>query len=157
MKTLTIVLSLVALTPAQQVRFVAMDVYADSEGKGLAAWQIETDGDGVMPARREREPELHNNGLTVDAGLFKAPTLRNIAVTAPYMHDGSIATLDAVLDAYAAGGRAHPNKSPIVRGFTLTADQKRDLIAFLNSLTDEALLHDPAFSNPWTTAQEEAR
>ena len=84
-----------------------------------------------------------------DIGKFKAPTLRNIAVTAPYMHDGSIATLDEVLDHDAAGGRtiaegAHrgighdnPNKSPIVKGFPLTAEQKADLIAFLNALTDK--------------------
>jgi cytochrome c peroxidase len=96
-----------------------------------------------------------------DVGRFKAPTLRNIAVTGPYMHDGSIATLDGVLDHYAAGGRTiadgpsrgvghdNPNKSPSVRGFTLTPEQRADFIAFLNSLTDEELLHDPRFSNPW--------
>jgi cytochrome c peroxidase len=133
--------------------------------------------------RREREPELHNTGLynlagalsypapnaglfdvtrkPEDVGKFKAPTLRNIAVTAPYMHDGSIATLDDVLDHYPAGGRTiadgpyrgvghdNPNKSPVVRGFPLSAEQKHDLIAFLNSLTDPELLRDPRFSDPW--------
>jgi cytochrome c peroxidase len=96
-----------------------------------------------------------------DVGRFKAPTLRNVAVTGPYMHDGSIASLDGVLDHYAAGGRTiadgpyrgvghdNPNKSSSVRGFTLTLEQRADFIAFLNSLTDEALLHDPRFSNPW--------
>ena len=96
-----------------------------------------------------------------DIGKFKAPTLRNIAVTAPYMHDGSTATLSEVLDHYAAGGRTiadgplkgvghdNPNKSRVVHGFPLTADQKADLIAFLNTLTDEALLHDPRWANPW--------
>jgi len=97
-----------------------------------------------------------------DIGKFKAPTLRNIAVTAPYMHDGSIATLDGVLDHYAAGGRTiadgpyrgvghdNPNKSALVSGFTLTGDQRSDLIAFLKTLTDDGLLNDPALSNPWT-------
>src|SRR5215471_19488817 len=95
-----------------------------------------------------------------DVGKFKAPTLRNIALTGPYMHDGSIATLDGILDHYAAGGRtvptgplqgvghANPNKSPIVSGFTLTAEQKHDVVAFLETLTDTDLLRDPRFANP---------
>jgi cytochrome c peroxidase len=98
-----------------------------------------------------------------DVGKFKAPTLRNIAVTAPYMHDGSAATLEDVLAHYAAGGRTiadgpnrgighdNPNRSPTVRGFPLTADQRDDLIAFLRSLTDQSVLRDPRFSNPWPT------
>src|SRR5262245_7394130 len=97
-----------------------------------------------------------------DVGRFKAPTLRNIAVTAPYMHDGSATTLEDVIAHYAAGGRTiadgphrgvghdNPNKSPVVAGFTLSAADREDLIAFLQSLTDEALLHDPRFANPWT-------
>ena len=80
------------------------------------------------------------------------------------MHDGSIQTLDEVLDHYAAGGRTiadgpyrgvgrdNPNKSPIVRGFTLTTEQRGDLLAFLNALTDTELLHDPRWANPWTAA-----
>src|SRR6202040_1696497 len=72
-----------------------------------------------------------------DVGKFKAPTLRNIAVTAPYMHDGSIATLEDVLAHYAAGGRTiasgpdqgighdNPNKSPTVRGFALIRAQRK--------------------------------
>lgn len=85
-----------------------------------------------------------------DIGKFRAPTLRNIAITAPYMHDGSLATLDEVIDHYAAGGRLdHPNKSPILRRFTLTEGDRRDLVEFLKSLTDEELLHDPRWSNPW--------
>ncbi len=86
-----------------------------------------------------------------DAGKFKAPTLRNIAVTAPYMHDGSIATLEEVLDHYAAGGRARGNsgRDPLVRGFQMTAQNRADLVAFLKSLTDEGLLHDPRFGDPW--------
>jgi cytochrome c peroxidase len=99
-----------------------------------------------------------------DVGKFKAPTLRNIAVTAPYMHDGSIGTLEDVLAHYAAGGRTiatgpdqgighdNPNKSPTVRGFPLSPEQRDDLIAFLRALTDESVLHDPRFSNPWRSA-----
>ena len=96
-----------------------------------------------------------------DVGKFKAPTLRNIAVTAPYMHDGSLDSLEGVLAHYEAGGRTvtdgphkgvgrdNPNKSPRIRGFTLTPDERADLIAFLRSLTDESLLRDPRFANPW--------
>jgi len=88
----------------------------------------------------------------VDAGKFKAPTLRNIAMTAPYMHDGSIATLEEVLDHYAAGGRAHTNsgRDPLVRGFAMSPQNRADLVAFLKSLTDEGLLHDPRFADPWS-------
>jgi cytochrome c peroxidase len=96
-----------------------------------------------------------------DVGKFKAPTLRNIALTAPYMHDGSAKTLDAVLDHYAAGGRTiidspyagdgfhNPNKDPLIRGFKLSLEERTDLIAFLESLTDEEVIHDQRFGNPW--------
>lgn len=100
-----------------------------------------------------------------DVGKFKPPTLRNIAVTAPYMHDGSIATLAEVIDHYAAGGRTiatgphqgighdNPNKSDTVRGFAISAEQRSDLVEFLRSLTDEPLLHDARFANPWPAGQ----
>lgn len=96
-----------------------------------------------------------------DMGKFKAPTLRNIAITAPYMHDGSIASLDEVLDHYAAGGRSiasgpdrgvgaeNPHKDPLVHGFVLAEHERADLLEFLNSLTDRTFLEDPAFSDPW--------
>jgi cytochrome c peroxidase len=96
-----------------------------------------------------------------DMGRFKAPTLRNVAVTAPYMHDGSIATLSEVLDHYQAGGRtisegpnagigsANPFKSNFVRGFVMTEEERADLLAFLESLTDSDFLADPAHSDPW--------
>lgn len=100
-------------------------------------------------------------GREEDIGRFKAPTLRNIAVTAPYMHDGSIETLGGVLDMYARGGRLirdgdnagdgrdHPNKSGFVHGFVMTPEERFALLAFLESLTDEAFLTDERFSDPW--------
>jgi cytochrome c peroxidase len=131
----------------------------------------------------ERHIEFHNTGLynvpgllsypapnvgiyeytkaLEDVGKFKAPTLRNIALTAPYMHDGSIPTLEGVLDHYASGGRKiasgpyagnghdNPNKDPLIGGFVLSPQDRDDLIAYLKSVTDEAVLHDPRFSNPW--------
>jgi len=72
-----------------------------------------------------------------DIGKFKVPTLRNIALTAPYMHDGAITTLDGVIDHFAGGGLPHPNRSPLMTNFALSVDQKAELIAFLNALTDE--------------------
>jgi cytochrome c peroxidase len=135
--------------------------------------------------RRESPPEFHNTGLynlangfsypadnlgiyehtqqLADVGKFKAPTLRNVAVTAPYMHDGSITNLEDVIDHYAAGGRTiagspnagngslNPNKDPLIRGFHLRPQDRADLVAFLESLTDEQLLHDPQFSDPRST------
>ncbi len=72
-----------------------------------------------------------------DVGRFKTPTLRNIARTAPYMHDGSMATLGAVIDHFASGGLPHPNKHPAMTGFNLDPAQQAELIAFLHALTDE--------------------
>ena len=93
---------------------------------------------------------LHNTAVVDGPQKFKAPPLRNIAVTAPYMHDGSIATLEEVLDHYAAGGRVpgNPNKDPRMIPIPLTAQNRTDLLAFLGSLTDEDLLRDARFSNP---------
>jgi cytochrome c peroxidase len=103
--------------------------------------------------------------MAADVGKFKTPTLRNIAITAPYMHDGSIPTLEAVLDHYAAGGRTiasgphagngrdNPNKDPLIGGFPLSPQQRLDLIAFLESLTDEDVRHDPRFADHGRTKQ----
>jgi cytochrome c peroxidase len=88
-----------------------------------------------------------------DIGKFRAPTLRNVALTAPYMHDGSLGTLEEVIDHYAAGGKMdHPNKSRILRPFRLTEGEKRDLVEFLKSLNDEELIRDPRWSDPWPAA-----
>ena len=72
-----------------------------------------------------------------DIGKFKVPTLRNAEVTAPYMHDGSIATLEEVIEHYSSGGMKHPNKSPIIVPLNLNAQQKEDLVNFIKSLTDK--------------------
>lgn len=75
-----------------------------------------------------------------DEGKFKVPSLRNVALTAPYMHDGSLATLDEVIDHFASGGSAHPNKSMMIRGFEISDQEKAELIAFLESLSDSAFI-----------------
>ncbi len=83
-----------------------------------------------------------------DIGKFKIPSLRNVAITAPYMHDGSLATLTDVIDLYQKGGNEHPLKDKRIKGFTLSANEKKDLIAFLHSLTDSSLFRNYSFTNP---------
>jgi cytochrome c peroxidase len=117
------------------------------------------------PVRHEGAPmaplAFHNNGLfSLDLGLFaqtrrkgdmgrfRAPTLRNIAVTAPYMHDGSVPTLRAAVEHYALGGHAGPFRSDRIRGFQISPAEIDDLIAFLESLTDKDFLTNPALSDP---------
>jgi len=99
-----------------------------------------------------------------DIGKFKAPTLRNIAVTAPYMHDGSVKTLEEAVDHYRFGGRTiktgpnagvgseNLNKSEFVKGFELSAQERADVLALLRSLTDRTLLTDPSLSDPFVAA-----
>ncbi len=76
-------------------------------------------------------------GDASDVGKFKVPSLRNVELTAPYMHDGSIATLEEVVEHYNSGGQPHPNKSNVVRPKNLSPQQKQDLVNFLKALTDE--------------------
>ncbi|MBI1896051.1 MAG: c-type cytochrome [Acidobacteria bacterium] len=91
------------------------------------------------------DERLHNTGVAwrdgrfTDAGAgqgnFKTPTLREIARTAPYMHDGSLATLEEVIEYYDRGGNQNPGLDPEIRPLRLTAAEKQDLLAFLSSLT----------------------
>lgn len=125
------------------------------------------DEDGRGKAPKGHEGVLEVSGRPLDMGRFKAPTLRNIAVTAPYMHDGSIATLEAVLAHYAAGGRAYADgnrtdahntlKSEFVSGFVISDAEVADVVAFLNSLTDHTFLTDPRFSDPFEHPPASAR
>lgn len=77
-------------------------------------------------------------GDSSDYGKFKIPSLRNIELTAPYMHDGSLATLMDVIHHYEKGGNRHFNQHPSIKPFQLSKREKADLIAFLRSLTDES-------------------
>jgi cytochrome c peroxidase len=117
------------------------------------------DGLGAYPPA---DPGLIQfTGNTADMGKFRAPSLHNVALTAPYFHDGSAATLADVIAVYEAGGRnvesgpyagdgrANPLKSGFMKGFRLTDQERADLIAFLESLTDTDFLNDPQFSNPF--------
>jgi len=130
----------------------------------------------------QRDPRFHNTGLfnmggtgaypepnrgvyeitqlAQDMGRFRAASLRNIELTAPYMHDGSMATLEAVLDFYAAGGREvgnglyagdgrlNPYKDARISQIRLSAADKADLVAFLRTLTDSGFVNNASFSAP---------
>ena len=145
------------------------------QGQNMAGGQI-------LQGRQQGPTEFHNTGLynvggrnryphadpglrsesgqSEDDGRFRAPSLRNIEVTAPYMHDGSIATLSDVIDHYAAGGRnisngqnagsgiANSRKSELLTGFELRVTEKSDLLNFLRSLTDNSVLDQERFSKP---------
>ncbi len=80
-----------------------------------------------------------------DRASFKVPVLRNVALTAPYMHDGSLNTLEEVVEHYQTGGTNHPNKSPLIQPLDLTETEKKDLIEFLKSLTDHQFVNNPVF------------
>lgn len=91
-------------------------------------------------------------------GKFKAPSLRNIALTAPYMHDGRFKTLEEVVDHYSRGVHPHENlglafgeqqNDRATTGFQLTGEQKAALVAFMKTLTDESLISDPKFFDPF--------
>jgi cytochrome c peroxidase len=127
-------------------------------------------GPTVYHGSERRAPSFHNTGLynvdgrgaypAIDRGLidvthvasdmgrFRAPTLRNVAITAPYMHDGSIPTLEAAVVHYAAGGVDSPFKSERLQGFEATPRDISDLVAFLQSLTDEQFLKNPDLGPP---------
>lgn len=92
--------------------------------------------------------EFHNIGIGVNAegeltdkgrgnGEFRTPTLRNIARTAPYMHDGSLKTLREVVDYYVGGGNSNPHLDPRIQPFEITAAEREGLIAFLESLNGD--------------------
>ena len=80
-----------------------------------------------------------------DQGIFRVPTLRNIAVTGPYMHDGSIKSLYEVIQHYSSGGSSHKGRAAEIKPFQLSQDERLDLIHFLEALTDSSFLTNPEF------------
>ncbi|MGB0870810.1 MAG: cytochrome-c peroxidase [Flavobacteriales bacterium] len=93
----------------------------------------------------EDEGRYHFTGKTEDLNTFKVPTLRNVEVTAPYMHDGSFPSLEAVVEHYNSGGFNHQNKNEFVKPLLLSEQEKTDLINFLKSLTDWEFIQNPVF------------
>jgi len=92
-------------------------------------------GDVDTRGRFQDEGRFGATGKTEDRGAFKTPTLREIARTAPYMHDGSLASLDEVIDYYDRGGNASPGRDVELRPLRLTIAEKQALAAFLRSLS----------------------
>jgi cytochrome c peroxidase len=117
------------------------------------------DANGAYPEPNQGLFEFTLN--PADQGKFRTPSLRNVALSAPYMHDGSIETLEEVIDFYASGGRNintgeyqgdgrnNPNKSGLVPGFVISPEERQALIDFLHSLTDEGFIYNADFSNPF--------
>ena len=129
--------------------------YSDRSGCARCHFGVNFSGPIVHRGKPEQDALFANNGSAVqgddglsavtkrkqDRGRFRVPTLRNIALTAPYMHDGRLATLEQVIEHYATGGK-HAESIGVVdsqiRPLDLNADEKRDLVEFLQNLTDQA-------------------
>ncbi|MFT6399120.1 MAG: cytochrome c peroxidase [Bradymonadia bacterium] len=117
------------------------------------------DADGAYPATNQGIFEV--TGDPADMGAFRAPSLRNIAVTAPYFHDGTALTLEEAFAHYERGGREitegenagdgrdNPLKSTFLTGFIVTDQEREDVLNFLCALTDEEFLTNPAISDPF--------
>lgn len=143
-------------------------LFSDSvDHQGLAFVELPFHNNGLYNIDGKGGYPLHDRGVfdvtgrPEDMGRFRSPSLRNIALTAPYFHDGSAETLEEVLAHYMRGGRlieqgpnagdgaASPYKNAFIREFLLLEYEQRAIIAFLKSLTDEPLLRDPRFADPW--------
>jgi cytochrome c peroxidase len=121
------------------------------------------DGKGAYPDSNPGVIAVLSQDAT-NKGKFRVPSLRNIALTAPYMHDGSVASLEEALKNYAAhgrnivsgpdkgDGRKNPFKDARLNKIKLSKAEQEDVIAFLGALTDETLLTDPRFADPFQTA-----
>jgi cytochrome c peroxidase len=103
----------------------------------------DVDGHGSYPANDRGLVEVTHR--TADIGKFRVPTLRNVALTAPYMHDGSLATLEDVIEHYDRGGKNNRHQDPRIRPLSLSPGERDDLVAFLRSLTDQEFVDDPRF------------
>lgn len=110
---------------------------------------INFNGDFVFKVGQERPNVFFNTGIE-PGQRFRTPSLRNVAVTAPYMHDGSFATLVDVIDHYATG----PNQGEGLTAFTLSDEERANLIRFLEALTDAAFLADERLNDPFATPRE---
>lgn len=130
-------------------RFITGDRSAltDEEQAGLRVFRGKGNCTSCHIGPNLTDERAHNTGVAwrgmtlVDPGAgrgdFKTPTLREVARTAPYMHDGSLAMLEDVVEFYDSGGRANPSLDPEIRPLRLTSDEKRQLTAFLRTLSGQ--------------------
>jgi cytochrome c peroxidase len=138
--------------------------FTPAEEHGLALFRSNCVSCHTEPLFTDRS--YHNNGLAVDPTIndkgrmritldpndslkFKTPSLRNITLTGPYMHDGRFSTLSQCLDHYSSGIVTSPTLDPLLSaGIPLTALEKSDLLAFLATLTDQTFINDKRFAEP---------
>jgi cytochrome c peroxidase len=162
-----------ANSPFDQYLLGDENALTPQEINGFTIFMDETRGDCFHCHGNENSPLwtdniFHNNGLDEiitdkglggvtgdpnDDGKFKTPSLRNLAYTAPYMHDGRFATLDEVIDHYSEGLVYSPTIDPLMKaiargGVHLTEEDKADLKAFLLSLSDSSFINNPDFQDP---------
>jgi cytochrome c peroxidase len=130
-------------------RFRAGDYGALSDAARSGLWLFESRGGcwRCHSGANFTDEDFHNTGvggddgrfavtgIEADRGRFKTPTLRGVAETAPYMHDGSLASLDEVVELYRRGGRANPNLDPRLRPIEMTDEDAANLVAFLRALS----------------------
>ena len=107
-----------------------------------------------LDASFENDPGRVNiTGWALDSGLFKTPTLRNVALSAPFMHDGRFQTLEEVVEHYNSGGVPSSTIDTFMKytsgGLQLAPVQKEALIAFLHNLTDTTYINNPDFQDPF--------
>jgi len=120
----------------------AAPLFTDNDYKNNGLDRAETSSDYPDPGRGEV------TGIAGQNGLFRTPTLRNIELTAPYMHDGRFATLEEVMDHYISGGHPSIHRDGLIDSIKLDANQKAAVIAFLKTLTDEDFISNPAYEDP---------
>lgn len=170
-KTLSLALSqFMALMISSESKFdqyLRGDVtFTASEERGLKTFREKCSGCHKEPLFATND--FRNNGLQPNASApdsgraivtakkedlfkFKVPSLRNVAVSAPYMHDGRFANLQQVLEHYAGGIYASPTTDALLSGLALSATDKTDIISFLKTLTDRNFLYDKRFGDPFYT------
>lgn len=140
-------------------------VFSAQEVRGFGIFRGRGRCDQCHSTSAHVSDNIHNNGLDIattgDQGAgdqeFKSPSLRNVSVGGPFMHDGRFATLAEVVDFYSDDVQANPNLSNRLRNnngtprrLNLSNAEKADLIAFLETLTDQNFLTDPKFADPFT-------
>lgn len=135
------------LTPSQQRGWLLFnseegDCFHCHNGHNNTTFEFLNNG---LKETYEDQGRAEITGLDSDVGKFKVPSLRNLKYSAPYMHDGSLETLEEVIEFYSTGGSGHRNQDPNITPLNLNPQQKQDLLNFLLSLSDEEFIVDESF------------
>jgi cytochrome c peroxidase len=130
-----------------------LPLHPDPRGRGAALFTDRSFHNLGVGYKNGRMSDVGRYAVTQnprDWGAFKTPGLRNVALTGPYMHDGSLATLEDVIEFYVRGGIANPKLDVVIRPLELSASEKADLVSFLRSLTSEELRDRAAVERTWS-------